>query len=74
MSWPLGYFGYDPSRKGTGKVAIHHTEWDHEPWPTMAFSHPARPSTTSDGVEAIRIRTLIVRTFFFSSSLLSYRS
>ena len=19
MSWPLGYFGYDPSRKGTGK-------------------------------------------------------
>ena len=25
--------------RGREKVAIHHTEWDHEPWPTMAFSH-----------------------------------
>ena len=48
MSWPLGYFGYDPSRKGTGKVAIHHTEWDRVPWPTMAFSHLRRPERVRD--------------------------
>ena len=40
MSWPLGYFGYDPSKEEPGKIAIHRTEWDHEhglAWPLIRF-------------------------------------